>query len=615
MLRLPRSAPVIVSVLALAVLACSDASHRPAGGFGFEFDAGPFSPPFTKDAGSVAQPNLFPPVLGETSVPAVRAPTIFGGTLLALADGTHVVAADPDRDQLYVVDLAAKKVTATVPTGAGSLPFRGIESAPGVVHFTLRGTGEVVTVDASTGAVQWRASACAEPRGITFDGVKQRLAVACEGGDIVSLAASGGAVVATLHTPVTSARDVFVEGEGFWISDFRTARLNRVDGNGTVVQTLGTSRPGGGTDFAWRTRRVDATTFVMSHQTTMLGAAIPTSTPGAYGGTVTNDCIPSASLVGVAVSVLRTNTVGEFYEVPSGTLPVDVAYRNGDVTLVMAGNSWQPAFRKVQTFQRGFGVPFECNPKPPVITGELVAAESTTLGTVVQSREPAVLELLGPNGVAASIDLSAVSRRDTGLILFHANSGRHVACASCHAEGADDAQVWTFQSGSTAAKRRRTPSLRGTIKGTAPYHWDGEEKDLQALFADVLVKRMDGPTLNAAQTEAFTSWIEALPAPVRSPTNDLATTRGAAVFAGKGKCSTCHGDGGAKPSNELFDVGTGGELGAPSLVGVSLRFPLMHDGCATTFADRFTPACGGWAHGGALTPSETSDVTAYLKSL
>jgi len=44
----------------------------------------------------------------------------------------------------------------------------------------------------------------------------------------------------------------------------------------------------------------------------------------------------------------------------------------------------------------------------------------------------------------------------------------------------------------------------------------------------------------------------------------------------------------------------------------------MHDGCAATLADRFDPACGGGdLHGKTshLTPAETGDLVAYLKSL
>jgi hypothetical protein len=44
----------------------------------------------------------------------------------------------------------------------------------------------------------------------------------------------------------------------------------------------------------------------------------------------------------------------------------------------------------------------------------------------------------------------------------------------------------------------------------------------------------------------------------------------------------------------------------------------MHDGCATTLRDRFSPTCGGGdLHGktSALTPAQLADLTSYLESL
>jgi hypothetical protein len=43
----------------------------------------------------------------------------------------------------------------------------------------------------------------------------------------------------------------------------------------------------------------------------------------------------------------------------------------------------------------------------------------------------------------------------------------------------------------------------------------------------------------------------------------------------------------------------------------------MHDGCATTLAERFDPACGGDRHGETadLSESERADLIAYLESL
>ena len=65
------------------------------------------------------------------------------------------------------------------------------------------------------------------------------------------------------------------------------------------------------------------------------------------------------------------------------------------------------------------------------------------------------------------------------------------------------------------------------------------------------------------------------------------------------------------------DVGTGGKLQVPSLRGVSLRAPYMHDGCAPTLHDRFGACGGGDKHGvtSGLSPSQIDDLVAYLTTL
>jgi hypothetical protein len=104
--------------------------------------------------------------------------------------------------------------------------------------------------------------------------------------------------------------------------------------------------------------------------------------------------------------------------------------------------------------------------------------------------------------------LSAVSREDTGHAIFHANAGINVACGSCHLEGGDDGRVWEIDK-----ERRRTPSLKGTIAGTAPYHWEGDMASIHALLADVYAVRMNGGPLKADQSTAATSWIASIPPP------------------------------------------------------------------------------------------------------
>src|SRR5262245_41214348 len=47
---------------------------------------------------------------------------ISGGTLVALADASMAVVSDPDRDSVYVVDLATNRVSATIALQPGDEP-------------------------------------------------------------------------------------------------------------------------------------------------------------------------------------------------------------------------------------------------------------------------------------------------------------------------------------------------------------------------------------------------------------------------------------------------------------------------------------------------------------
>ena len=47
----------------------------------------------------------FPPNFGSNVAQPVAPPAISGGTLRVLRDGHTAVAADPDRDRVYIVDL------------------------------------------------------------------------------------------------------------------------------------------------------------------------------------------------------------------------------------------------------------------------------------------------------------------------------------------------------------------------------------------------------------------------------------------------------------------------------------------------------------------------------
>ena len=142
------------------------------------------------------------------------------------------------------------------------------------------------------------------PRGSAYDAANDQLHVACRGGELVTLAAEGGAPVRTLQLE-NDLRDVVVRGDRVLVTRFRTAELIELDDAGTVVSRaapfasspFGRGFPEGempppdgigGTDcfdpaVAWRTISAPATEDVaMVHQRASGQEVHPV--PGGYGG-------------------------------------------------------------------------------------------------------------------------------------------------------------------------------------------------------------------------------------------------------------------------------------------------------------------------------------------
>jgi cytochrome c len=296
-----------------------------------------------------------------------------------------------------------------------------------------------------------------------------------------------------------------------------------------------------------------------------------------------------------------------------GAVVVDVAVSpdGSRIAVVAAGNAFVAGLPTVFVFS-------SCGDAITSYTvdGQPIAVTFDAAGNVVvQTREPAGLTVLSADAdasVTKPLILSTDSREDTGHDVFHTQAGALIACASCHPEGGDDGHVWMLD-----GNRRRTPSLRGTIPGTAPYHWPGDMQDLTALVNDVYTVRMSGQPLSQPMHDVLRGWVESLPAPpAPSWVDPSSAQRGKALFERSDVgCTTCH-SGARFTDNATVDVGTGGAFQVPPLVGVGWRTPLMHDGCARTLADRFD-ACATAQHGNtaSLSQDDVADLVAYLETL
>ena len=676
----------------------------------------------------VAFGGSFQPQVGTTHTATVAPPAISGGTLRILADGKTAVAADPDRDRVYVVDLPSRAVTATVTLQPGDEPGRVTVDAAGRVHVALRHGGALVTFQPSTGAILSRRAVCAAPRGVAYEAATDLVHVACADGQLVSFPAAGGDATRRLQL-VNDLRDVMVVGANLQVTRFKSAQLLTVQPDGTVSTPL--SLPGfhspnahGNSPFtaavAWRAVEMPSGGVAILHQrgmddpvvpsaggysngnacdaivqtavTTVVPGSAPTSGPSLAGmvvavdmalsadgsrvavisaGNTTNSeapggpprlprvfvtdmssatdsvvgcandgqhapCLPAVGFPGGGTSI----AVGPAMEVDAGAATTgaagDTAIPVRDDTTGAAGSDvggvpssgpsipamTSPAMTSPDAGAAAAGIPTTCgtidtgmptDPTVPQVVGQPIAVAFAGNGAVVvQSREPAALELPG----GAPIALSTESRSDTGHDLFHANAGGMIACASCHPEGNEDGRVWNF----ACEGARRTQSLQVGLAGTEPFHWDGDEKTFPQLINDVFVGRMSGPMLQQDQVNATLSWLDAQPRLAKpAPTDLAAVARGQVLFndTAHAGCVACH-NGPSLTNNQTIDVGTGGSFQVPSLVGIGTRGPFIHNGCAATLQDRFTPSCGGGdKHGqtSGLTSAQVGDLIAYLDTL
>jgi hypothetical protein len=586
----------------------------PGGAVGLDGPTGAEAPPFVRtDFGVTADPGNPPPPLS-------------GGTLTVLSGSQRAVASDPDRDHVYVADLVGWKVAFDVALKPHDEPGRVVEGAGGLVYVALRRGGAVVTIDTSTGSLKERRAVCSAPRGLAYDPATTLLHVACAGGELVSLPAVGGPEARRLVLD-GDLRDVVVSGTNLFVSRFRAAELLTVSADGTVTARARptpldkTFAPA----VAWRLRAMPGGSILMVHEGGFAGA-IPVdgkadaSVPAPIGTYTSSSSSSCTVVVTTMVTVFAPDAAPSSFVLAGTVLPVDVAMdpRSGAPAVIHAAAANTPSTVLPVTLvdlaasRANFCQPQErlWGPAPATAPpGQLVAIDGSDAGALfVQTREPATLW----RDDGRILRLASESHADVGHALFHADV-HGLACASCHPEGGEDGRVWKF----SPIGARRTPSLRGGITGTEPFHWDGDLPTLSALMSEVFVRRMAGPALAPDQTDALRRWIDAIPALPNVVTDAAAVARGRALFVGaQVGCVACHA-GPLLSNNATVDVGTGRPLQVPSLRGLAWRAPYLHDGCAATLADRFGPCGGGESHGhtAALTATELADLVSYLQSL
>ncbi|MDB4939536.1 MAG: surface antigen protein [Labilithrix sp.] len=580
------------------------------------------------DVGSDGAPTATPPVpasgvppeFGPTVTLADAPPPLSGGTLAVARDGFTVVAADPDRDRVYVLDHRTPSSLRTIALLPHDEPGRVVIDESNRAYVSLRSGGAVVTIDLATATVLARRDVCSAPRGIAYDDAEHVVHVACAGGELVTLPAGTGAELRR-RVLRRDLRDVVVVPGAIVVSLFRSAKTLRIMQDGSVSDERGIDQSGlaGDPRVAWRMISVpaenaatqlddDGEAVLMAAQSVPSESAPPPQTAPPYYVPVEPD--PCA---GTGPSPLVFDR-GEAIRIPDAVLPVDLAANAHRIAIVAAGNGHTPSMAQLVFVPRVAQVApqYSCYAGEPMVVQGAQLTSVAFLGAgdtvVALSREPAALLVIdgARKTEIARIALAVESREDTGHAIFHANSGAGVACASCHAEGRDDGHSWR----SVDLGPRRTPSLLGTLKGTAPYHWNGEAADMKALMQMTFESRMHGPVLAGDRIAATASWLSALKGlPAAKPSDPAAADRGKTIFEGAGGCATCHG-GAMHTSNATVDVHTGGAFQVPSLVGVAWRAPYLHDGRMGSIRALLEASHGGVA----LSAQQVADVNAYVET-
>ncbi|MES1176335.1 MAG: hypothetical protein ABUL62_18575 [Myxococcales bacterium] len=266
----------VVVCAALALGACSAQDHSMPVPVGVSD-----GPPTVSFAGG---PGISPPtapLFDGKAVHADHVAPVIGGTLSVTRDGATIVAADPDRDAVFLVDAKSKQVR-PIALQHGDEPGRVVEGAAGTLYVALRRAGALATIDVASGSVLSRTPVCASPRGLAYDAAHTQLVVACRSGQLLTLAAADLSKTRSLQLD-TDLRDVIVRPHDLVVTRFLSSEVLVVADDGSVSRRATPDpEPGCGTaTVAFRALALSTGAIAVGHQASSDEVVQPGS--GGYG--------------------------------------------------------------------------------------------------------------------------------------------------------------------------------------------------------------------------------------------------------------------------------------------------------------------------------------------
>jgi|GEM_PF-870429 len=571
---------------------------------------------------------------------------------IAVGGSPHSVAVAPSGQiwvtayepaSISVIDPSSLTVARTLGLPVGSRPY-GLVFAPngGSAFVSLAATGQLLEMDATTGALSRTLDVGANPRGLSITASGARLLVsrfvsppapgessaspllsqAVGEVRIVDLPALAGARVIPIHHSDLS--DGPVQGRG--IPNYLGAAVISPDAHRAWLPSKqdniarGTLRDGQNLDFQ-NTVRAVSSRIDLDSEREVIEERIDHDNAGVASAAVFH---PSGVYVFVSletsrqVAVINALTGSELFRVEVGNAPQGLTL-SADGTRLFVQNFMD---RSLSAIDLG----------PLVTNGEF---KSTPLATVA---------LVTTEKLASNVLLGKklfYDARDTRLA-----KDAYLSCASCHADGADDGRVWDFTG--MGEGLRNTISLVGRGGGQGRLHWSANFDEVQdfegqirsfavgtgllpdAVFSAGTRSQSLGDAKAGLSTDldALAAYVKSLSRPTPSPFRSTTglTPAGAAgreLFASRG-CVSCHY--GSTFSNEdaseLKNIGTvrpssgqrlfGPLLGidVPSLRDAFASAPYLHDGSASTLSEAIT------AHQGVtLSETELTQIVEFVRQI
>jgi DNA-binding beta-propeller fold protein YncE len=199
----------------------------------------------------------------------------------------------------------------------------------------------------------------------------------------------------------------------------------------------------------------------------------------------------------------------------------------------------------------------------------------------------------------------------TNPLIVEASAG--VSCSTCHFEGRTDGITWPTDSGI-----RQVPSLAGKVSETTPLTWTANVATVAEEARITSQERLGGAGATDADLQAITVYIDFIRA-VDQPGrygNAAAVARGKAVFERSDVgCSDCH-SGPRYTDRAAHDLFGLEGVDTPSLNGVAVTAPYLHDGRAATLGEVVEAARRGeMGVTAALSDAEAADLVVFLRSL